>query len=99
MMLSINGIYESKGYIFIGDSLYINVVLFLLSRLFRLCSWHRILIITQTLCLGLEFLSLNNVQFDVAYWMCGVIICGSFIALIYGQRCKKKTGKSNERFN
>ena len=99
MLLSLNGFYENKGYIFIGDSLYINVVLYLLSRLFKLCSWHRILIITQTVCLGLEFLSLINVQFDVAYWICGVIILGSLLALIYGKICKKKTGKSNERFN
>lgn len=97
--MSLNGLYEDKGYIFIGDSIYLNVVLYLLSKLFKLCVWHRILILTQSACLILELMYICGIGFSLPYYVCGVIICGSLIALIYGKGRKEKNCKSDEEFN
>jgi len=74
-----NLIIKDFAYTFIGQSFYINIILFILSLNLRFCLWHRILIVSMSLVLSIE--TFYNFGYELNYYLyiCAAI---SIIALI-----------------
>lgn len=77
---------DYTGYIYpiIGQSFMLNVLLFLLSKKYKFCFWHRIMIINMSFALLLEWLSNVGVKIDFAFFLLIISTSITFIiALTY----------------
>lgn len=73
-------------YTILGQSFITNIILYYLSVKFKLCEWHRILIINMTLCLLLETLhNWNLLDWDYSYLTILTTILTSLIALLWAK--------------
>jgi len=80
IMLGSNfGIENPKLYPLIGQSFYINLILFILSRNLRFCYWHRLLIISMSLVLLLETLYNFGIHINYYIYICLIISVLSLI--------------------
>ena len=87
-------------YTYIGHSFYVDIVLILLSIVFRFCVWHRILIANMMLCLAIETLTNHNIYIknDVYIMIISTIITIFMSLLIFRKHGTFGTTKSNNRF-
>lgn len=87
-------------YTYIGHSFYIDIVLILLSIVFRFCIWHRILIANMMLCLAIETLTNYNVYIknDMYIMIISTIITIFIAVLIFRKHGTFSAKKSNNRF-
>ena len=87
-------------YTYIGHSFYVDIVLILLSIVFRFCVWHRILIANMMLCLAIETLTNHNVYIknDMYIMIISTIITIFMSLLIFRKHGTFGTTKSNNRF-
>lgn len=97
MVLSLIGINNNILYVLLGQTFLLNRQQFLLSKIFNLCSWHRILIYSQTACLILETLTLFNFKINnYIYIVLGIIAVSLIvITIIFYKRgrIQQKFGK------
>lgn len=86
-------------YIPLGHGLYANLIIFGMSKMFRFCVWHRLLLINMSACLMLEGLRQYNFNINnLPYIVIISTIISIFIAIIilrkYGTYSKKKFDNS-----
>lgn len=59
--------YTDYLYPFIGHSLVFDILLYILSIAFKLCVWHRLLVINMVINAILEWITVNVVSSDHVY--------------------------------
>ena len=91
---------SAYSYTYIGHSFYVDIVLILLSIVFRFCVWHRILIANMMLCLAIETLTNHNVYIknDMYIMIISTIITIFIAVFIFSKHGTFGTTKSNYRF-
>lgn len=78
-------------YTFIGQSFITNLVLYFFSVKFKMCGWHRVLIINMTSCLLLETLyNFKVIRWDYSYSVIVLTIFASLIAISWNKIKKIK---------
>ena len=103
MLIYVSGIrinVSAYSYTYIGHSFYVDIVLILLSIVFRFCIWHRLLIGNMILCLAIETLTNHNVYIknDMYIMIISTIITIFMSLLIFRKHGTFGTTKSNNRF-
>lgn len=77
-------------YTFIGQSFITNIILYFFSIKFKMCAWHRILIINMTICLLLETLhNFNLIKWEYSYLVVVLTILASLISVLWKKVLKK----------
>lgn len=86
-------------YVIIGHSIEYDILLLLLSILFKFCLWHRVLI--YSLMLSVTFEGLQNAgyfiaieTFNIAYMVIFSLLLSSVLYYLHGQKAKKRTYSS-----
>ena len=85
-------------YLFIGQSFYYNRILWLASKEFKFCSWHRVLIFSMTTVLVMELLYNYGIYINFYLYICiGLVILSMFTStiLFYKYGCFSKKKNSN----
>ena len=103
MLIYVSGIRINVStylYTYIGHSFYVDIILILLSIVFRFCLWHRLLIGNMMLCLAIETLTNYNIYIknDVYIMIISTIITIFIALLIFRKHGTFSTKKSNNRF-
>jgi len=88
-------------YCLTGTSMYVMVICFISSFVFKFCIWYRVLCISSIISLILEYIDINIVKINYyLYAIQGVVILGLFVSLIlfvYGKRSDKENNKSSKK--
>jgi len=61
-------------YPFIGQSVYFNILILFLSYKYKFCSWHRILIFSQSVVLIMELLNNYGLKINYYAYICIILI-------------------------
>lgn len=104
LCLILSGFISDSLYPIFGHGLLVDVLLLVLSYLFRFCTWHRILIYSMMINVTLEFLQNNGVFFSDSFCISLTITITSLVLstiLYYKNGCyiKKNTHKCFENGN
>lgn len=98
------GLISDRLYPFFGQSILLNLLLYGLSVSLKFCYWHRILIISQSIIVFLEFLQNSGVIInDISIISISIILIGiinsTLIYYRYGLFIKNKNHNSTKKVN
>jgi len=89
MVLCIFDIKSPAIYLFIGQSFYYNRILWILSKKFNFCLWHRILIFNMSIALVMEVVYNLGVKINYYLYIC---ILFTFVSLVLSSILYYKNG-------
>lgn len=91
-------------YVALGHGLYANFIIFGISKIFKFCIWHRLLLINMSSCLILEGLrqygfNINNLPYIVVISTILTIFVSIIIFRRHGTFNKKESNTSTKGIN
>ena len=94
-LLGVSVSFDGMIYTFIGQSFILNILILILSKKFRFCLWHRLLIYNMSFCLLLETLYNFGIEVKNSTY---IVVISTIITIFVSILIFKKKGTHEPKY-